>query len=197
MNKPIEQAAFFPQIVTSGRIMLGTMAICCLLYPALILGIGQTVTPHTANGSLIRNDEGKIIGSRIIAQSFSRPEYLWPRPSAVDYNAAATGGSNLSPANLAVGDRARQIISRLGDNAGEMVPTDLVTASGSGVDPNITLKAARYQAQRVASARSLPVKSVLSLIDRHAIRTGGFLTPEPVVNVLQVNLALDRLERSR
>ncbi len=195
MKNAIEKAGFFPQIVASGRIVLVTMAICCFLYTLVIFGVGQALTPYTANGSLIYNAQGKIIGSEVLAQSFSRPEYFWPRPSAVNYDASASGGSNLSPTNPALRERAQQIISHFGEIAGEKVPADLVTASGSGLDPNITLKAAKYQAKRVASARRLPVENILSLLDRHAERTGGFLTPDPLVNVLQVNLALDHLER--
>ena len=194
MKNAIEKDGFFAQIMVSGRIVLATMAVCCLLYTLLILGVGQTLVPYTANGSLIYNAQGKIIGSAVLAQSFSRPEYFWPRPSAVDYNAAATGASNLSPTNPALRERARQILSHLGELAGEKVPADLVTASGSGMDPNITLEAAKYQAKRVAAVRGLPVATVLSLLEKHAVRTGKFLAPDPLVNVLQVNLALDQFE---
>lgn len=193
MNEQNGNAGFFPQIVTSGRIVLATMAICCVLYTLLILAVGQALTPHTANGSLVRNEHGEIIGSEALAQGFSRPEYFWPRPSAVDYNAAAAGGSNWSPTNPKLRSRAETIIAHLGVGADKTVPADLVTASGSGLDPHITLKAARYQAQRVASARGLPVATVLSLLDRQVQRTGGILTHEPVVNVLLVNMALDRM----
>lgn len=195
MKNAIDETGFFPQIVVSGRIVLATMVICCLLYTLLILGVGQTLVPYTANGSLIFNAQGELIGSAALAQAFSRPEYFWPRPSAVNYDAAATGASNLSPTNPALRERALQIIAHLGEAAGEKVPADLVTASGSGMDPNITLEAAKYQAQRVAAVRGLPVETVLSLLEKHAVKTGKFLTPDPVVNVLQVNLALDHLER--
>jgi potassium-transporting ATPase KdpC subunit len=193
MNNPIEKAGFFPQIVTSGRIVMATMAICCLLYTLLILGVGQMLTPYSANGSLLRNEQGGIIGSESLAQGFSRPEYFWPRPSAVDYNASATGGSNLSPTNPKLRSRAEGIISNLGVGGEKKIPADLVTASGSGVDPQITLRAAEYQAQRVASARGLPVGTVIDILEKYAQRPGGVFTPEPLVNVLMVNVALDRL----
>ncbi len=193
MKNANERAGFLPQIVVSGRIVLVTMVVCCFCYTLLILGVGQTLVPYTANGSLIFNAQGELIGSAALAQSFSRPEYFWPRPSAVNYNAAATGASNLSPANPALRERARQIISHLGQAAGEKVPADLVTASGSGMDPNITLEAAKYQAQRVASARGLPVAALIKILNKYAKRPGGVFTPEPLVNVLFVNMTLDKL----
>jgi K+-transporting ATPase ATPase C chain len=195
MKIPIAESEVFPQIVTSGRIALGTMAICCLLYTLLILGIGQTVTPYTANGSLIRNEQGVIVGSECLAQPFSRPEYLWPRPSAANYNASETGGSNLSPTNPEIHSRAKALIEKLGVTGEKKIPADLVTASGSGMDPHITLSGARYQAERIASGRGLPVSAVAGVLRKYAKRPGGALTSEPVVNVLLVNVALDRLGR--
>ncbi|RJQ53451.1 MAG: potassium-transporting ATPase subunit KdpC [Desulfobacteraceae bacterium] len=195
MNKPVEKTAFFLEIATSGRIVLASMFICCLLYTMIILGIGQAATPHTADGSLVRNKQGQIIGSEAMAQAFSRPEYIWPRPSAVDYNASAAGGSNLSPTNPKIRERAQKLIEGLGAADGKKVPADLVTASGSGMDPHITLGAAKYQARRVASARKVELSKVLALLEEHAERTGWILTPEPVVNVLRVNMALDRMEK--
>jgi K+-transporting ATPase ATPase C chain len=193
MNQADDRAGFFPQIAAAGRIVLVSMVICCLLYTLLILGVGQALTPYTANGSLIRNEQGATIGSELIGQKFSRPEYFWPRPSAVDYNAAAASGSNLSPTNPELRSQAKRIIAKLGVTARKKIPADLVTASGSGLDPDITLSAAEYQAERVASARGLPVTTVVKLLQRYANRPGGALTPDPLVNVLLVNLALDRL----
>jgi potassium-transporting ATPase KdpC subunit len=193
MNNPIEKAGFFSQILTSARAVLSTMVICCLLYGLLILGIGQWLTPYTANGSLIRDAKGAVIGSQLIAQGFSRPEYFWPRPSAVDYNAAASGGSNWSPTNPKLRSRAAAIISKLGISGERKVPADLVTASGSGLDPQITLRAATYQARRVAAARGLPIATVVRILRKSATRPGGAFTPEPLVNVLLVNAALDKV----
>jgi K+-transporting ATPase ATPase C chain len=191
MNSPIEKAGFFHQIVTSGRVVLATMTVCCFLYTFLILGVGQLFSPFTADGSLLRNERGEIIGSESIAQGFSRPEYFWPRPSAVDYNATAAGGSNLSPTNPELRSRAEAILAKFGATDEKKIPADLVTASGSGLDPQITLSAAEYQVRRVIAARGLPSSTVTDILHKFAIRPGGVLTPEPMVNVLRVNMALD------
>jgi K+-transporting ATPase ATPase C chain len=180
------------QLVTSVRIVVFTMLVCCGLYTLLIYGIGQAITPHTAEGSLITDAQGKVIGSELIAQKFTRPGYFWPRPSASDYNAAGSAGSNLSPTNPKLRERALEIIAAIGTTPGNPVPADLVTASGSGLDPNITVEAAMYQAKRVADARGLPEEVIRGLIENHALKTGGMLTPEPLVNVLLLNIDLDR-----
>jgi potassium-transporting ATPase KdpC subunit len=193
MDNTLEKTDFLSQAGTSIRIGFVTMVACCLFYPLVIFALGQTLVPYSANGSLVRNDQGKIIGSEFIAQGFSRPEYFWPRPSAVDYNATAAGGSNLSPTNPVLRDRAKAQLTRFGAAAGNLMPTDLVTASGSGLDPHITLAAAKYQAGKVASARGLPVQTVTELLRKYAHQPGGAFTPEPLVNVLLVNMALDRL----
>lgn len=193
MNSGKSDSGYVLRILTSSRIALTTMAVCSLLYPLIILGLGQALAPHTANGSLIRNDEGIIVGSKVIAQKFERPEYFWPRPSAVDYDASATGGSNLSPANPRLRDRAEAILSSISGPVGQLIPADLVTASGSGIDPDISVHAAEFQAPRVAEARGMQVSTVIDLLAGHAKRPGGALTPEPLINVLQVNMALDSL----
>ena len=190
-----ENVGLAGQLVTSVRIVIFTMAVCCVLYTLLIFAIGQTIIPHTAEGSLMTDARGKIIGSELIAQKFTRPEYFRPRPSAVDYNAAATGGSNLSPTNPELTTRAQETIQEMNATSENPVPADLVTASGSGLDPHITLKAARYQAERVAKARGVPVETVISMLEKHAVKTGGPLTPEPLVNVLLVNKQLDETTR--
>jgi K+-transporting ATPase ATPase C chain len=192
MGNKVERSGFFRQIAASGRIVLASMVICSLFYTLLILVIGQAFSPYTANGSLVRDDRGEIVGSELLAQGFSRPGYLWPRPSGVEYNASAAGGSNLSPANPALRARTETLLRRLAASADHPVPADLVTASGSGLDPHISLAAARYQAERIARARGLPVADILALLAKHAVRSGGALTPDPVVNVLLVNMALDR-----
>lgn len=192
MDNTIEKNGFFAQMGTSIRIVFVTMLICCLLYPLVIWGIGQTLTPYSANGSMMINSQGEIVGSKLIAQRFDRPEYIWPRPSAVGYNAAAAGGSNLSPTHPELRERAKALVARFKTSADDPVPADLVTASGSGLDPNITLAAAKYQAARVAAARGLSIETIMALLDKHARRPGGALTPQPLVNVLLVNMALDR-----
>lgn len=191
MDNLNKKNGFFPQMAAAGRIVLATLAICCFFYSLLILVIGQVLTPYTANGSLIRNEKGDVIGSELVAQRFSHPDYFWPRPSAVNYNAAASGGSNWSPTNPKLRERADVIIAKLGANGEKKVPTDLVTASGSGLDPQITLKSAEFQAGRIAATRGLPVAAVMRFLDKFAKRTGGPLAPESLVNVLLVNMALN------
>jgi K+-transporting ATPase ATPase C chain len=193
MSDTNKNTSVFPQIMTSGRIVLATMTICCLLYGLVILFFGQSVTPNSTDGSLVRDEQGEIVGSELIAQGFTRPEYFWPRPSAVDYNASAAGGSNLSPTNPELRSRAEAIMTKMGVAIGNPLPADLVTASGSGLDPHITLAAAKYQAERVAAARGLSITTVMGLLENYAKRPGGALTPEHMVNVLLVNMALDRL----
>lgn len=193
MDSAIEKTGLIAQAGTSIRIVFVTMVICCLLYTLVILGLGQTLTPHSTNGSLVSNGRGEIVGSELLAQMFDQPEYFWPRPSAVDSNAAAAGGSNLSPTNPELRERAKALVTQIEASPQNPIPADLVTASGSGLDPNITLAAARYQTERVASARGLSVETIMGLLDKYAHRPGGALTPQPLVNVLLVNMELDRL----
>ena len=193
MSDTNKHSGVFQQIMTSGRIVIATMTICCLLYGLLILSLGRFVMPNSADGSLVCDEQGEIIGSELIAQGFTQPEYFWPRPSAVDFNASAAGGSNLSPTNPVLHHRAEAIMTKMGVAMGNPLPADLVTASGSGLDPHITMAAAKYQADRVAAARGLSITTVMGLLEKSAKRPGGMLTPEPVVNVLLVNMALDRL----
>lgn len=195
MNTNNEAISTTRQILISARMVLTTMVICCGVYTLLILGIGQIMVPYTANGSLLSNEQGEIIGSESIAQAFTRPEYIWPRPSAPDYDASATGGSNWSPTNPALRERAVKILDRMRVEEGNPLPADLVTASGSGMDPHITLKAAQYQIARVAEARGIPESSVQTVLENNTEKTGGLLTNEPLVNVLLVNIALDKLEK--
>jgi potassium-transporting ATPase KdpC subunit len=185
----------FGQLMASVRIAATTMLVCCGIYTLVILGIGRIVTPQTADGSLVKDDHGQIIGSALIAQKFSRPQYFWPRPSAVDYNAAASGGSNLSPAGSAVAQRTVKLIDTLGGDHQIPVPADLVTASGSGLDPHITIESAKFQAARVAKARGLKVETLMSLLIKHAKKPGRVFTPDPLVNVLRINMELDRISR--
>ena len=163
-------------------------------YHLVLWGIGRTLFPDQAEGSLIRRSDGTVIGSRLIAQGFARPEYFHPRPSAVGYNAASTGGSNYGPSNS---DHLKAVQERL-DAATQLesatparVPSETVTASGAGLDPHIPPAAAALQAARVASARGVPVERVRALIAWHTEPpTLGFLG-RTRVNVLELNLALD------
>lgn len=178
-------------------LVLMTMLPCCVAYPLVLLGLGQAAVPGRANGSLLTKADGRVMGSRLIAQSFTQERYFWPRPSAIDYNAAASGGSNLGAHNPKLRERAASQIARLRaahpDQTGP-IPADLVTTSGSGLDPHISRAAAEYQAARVATARGLPLDKVRQLIDAHTEgRTIG-AWGEPLVNVVRLNLALESAE---
>jgi K+-transporting ATPase ATPase C chain len=183
-------------ILTTLRLVILSLIVCCVLYPAALLAFGQIVVPWKANGSLIRQDNDTIVGSVQLAQAFTQPHYFWPRPSAVDYNASATGGSNLSPTHPLLTERAKALIGRYGLREGQRLPSDLVAASGSGMDPHITLAGARFQVPRVASARHLPLDRVYQLIELHTeVPTLRVFGGEPLVNVLRLNLALDTKSR--
>ncbi|SIT24875.1 potassium-transporting ATPase subunit KdpC [Achromobacter sp. MFA1 R4] len=173
-----------------------------LAYPLLTTGIASAVFPHQAGGSLIERD-GKVVGSEWIGQSFTSPQYFWGRPSAtapMPYNAAASGGSNLGPSNPALAEAIRARVDALKavdpDNAAP-VPVDLVTASGSGLDPHISPAAAAYQAARVARVRGLPRAEVDALIQAHTAKPALSVLGEPSVNVLTLNLALDKQRAAR
>lgn len=177
------------------RVLGFTLLICSILYPLVILGIARLWVPETAEGSIVRDMEGRIVGSRLLAQEFSRPGYFRPRPSATDYRGSGAAGSNLSPTNPEIRRRAEVLAAQFGAGPGHPLPAELATTSGSGLDPHLTLAAAAYQARRVASARGLSVQTVLDLLGSCTHRPGGPLGPGPLVNVLQVNMALDELGR--
>jgi potassium-transporting ATPase KdpC subunit len=169
-----------------------------IVYPLLVTGIARVLFPDEAAGSLIVAG-GRTVGSRLIGQSFSDPKYFWSRPSATTpqpYNGLASGGSNLGPLNPALAEAIRPRIAALHvadpGNAAP-VPVDLVTASASGLDPEISLAAARYQVARVARVRGLRIEQVRVLLAAHAHGRFLALFGEPRVNVLELNLALDRL----
>jgi K+-transporting ATPase ATPase C chain len=169
-----------------------------LVYPLAITGMAQLFFPEQANGSLIIRD-GKVIGSKLIGQYFDKPEYFWSRPSATSpfpYNAAASGGSNLGPTNPALIEavKARVAALRAADPGNDSpIPVDLVTASGSGLDPHISPAAALYQVKRVARARGLAESTVQKLVTQHTEGRQFRLLGERRVNVLQLNFALDAL----
>lgn len=169
------------------------------VYPLFITGISQLVFPYQANGSLIKKN-GQIIGSDLIGQQFDKPQFFWGRLSSttsVAYNASASGGSNLSVANPNLEEQVKLRLIRLQETDPDNllpVPVDLVTASSSGLDPNISIAAAYYQATRIANERGLSLKQVRSIITQHVKgRLFGFLG-EPTVNVLELNIALDEIQ---
>jgi K+-transporting ATPase ATPase C chain len=170
-----------------------------VIYPALVTGLTQILFPKQANGSLIIDRQGRTIGSELIGQSFSDPKYFWGRPSATSpyaNNAGASSGSNLGPTNPALVDAVKARIQALkdADPANHRpVPVDLVTASGSGLDPHISPAAADYQIGRIAKARHLGQDKLQELVAAHTEGRQWLLLGEPRVNVLQLNLALDHL----
>jgi potassium-transporting ATPase KdpC subunit len=166
-----------------------------VVYPLAVTGLAQLLFPQAANGSLLVMN-GTAVGSTLIGQHFSSPGYFWGRPSATGpypYNAAGSSGSNLGPLNPALTEAvmARIAALRAADPGNNLpVPVDLVTASASGLDPDISLAAAYYQATRVARARNLPLGQVTALIEQQAVRPWFGILGEPRVNVLRLNLAL-------
>jgi len=182
----------------AAMLLLLMTVITGIAYPLLVTGLAQAVFPVQANGSLLAKD-GKPIGSALIGQPFTASKYFWGRPSATvpqAYNGSASNGSNLGPTNPALADAVRQRIAALqaadpGNTA--PIPVDLVTASGSGLDPEISPAAAQYQLARVARARGLPLAEVQALVARCTRGRQLGVLGEPRVNVLELNLALDAL----
>jgi K+-transporting ATPase ATPase C chain len=182
---------------TSIRFTLITTVLLGLGYPLLVTGIAGVVFPHKAAGSLILKD-GNVIGSALLAQSFTSDRYFHPRPSAAGngYDATASGGSNLAQSSKTLVDRIQGSIDKLAaENPGKPVPIDLVTTSGSGLDPDITPDAAYFQAPRVAKARNLSEAQVQKLIEQHITARQFGVLGEPRVNVLELNLDLDKLAK--
>jgi K+-transporting ATPase ATPase C chain len=170
-----------------------------VIYPLAIYGFSQLMFPASANGSLLSHN-GQIIGSRLIGQPFTSQQYFWSRPSATSdfpYNPLASGGSNLGPLNPALESQVAQRVQVLqATNPGVKVPVDLVTASASGLDPEISLAAAMFQIPRVAQARHLSLSQVQQQVAAHSQTPWLGLFGEARVNVLELNLALDQLTRN-
>lgn len=190
-----------PALLRPAIVLFGVLSLLTgLAYPLAVNGLASSLFPAQAAGSLIERD-GRPVGSSLIGQAFTDPRYVWGRPSATaptPNNAMASGGSNQGPLNPALVDAVKARIAALREadpSNTAPVPIDLVTASASGLDPEISVAAARYQAARVARARDLPVDQVLATIEaQREERVLGFLG-EPRVNVLRLNLALDALRR--
>jgi len=176
---------------------LALAVVCCGLYPLLVFGIGRVLFPDKANGSLIVDAHGTVLGSRLIGQPFAADKYFHPRPSSAGngYDPTSSGGSNLGPTSQKLRDAIAQNLADyraqngLATNA--PVPADAVTGSGSGLDPHISLENARLQAERVAKARGLSLEKVLALIQQNTDPADLGILGDPGVNVLRLNLALD------
>lgn len=174
-----------------------TLVVTGLLYPLAMTGIAQAVFPARANGSLVTDERGQVVGSELIGQAFSTAAYFWPRPSSAGngYDATSSSGSNLGTTSAKLKERVVADVRRLqrsNAQARSDVPADLVTASGSGLDPHVTPEGASWQVQRVAAARHVNPKRIQAVVDTQTEGRDLGLLGEPRVNVLLLNLALDR-----
>jgi K+-transporting ATPase ATPase C chain len=187
----------FKAIKPAAMMLMMLTLLTGVIYPALVTGLAQVLFPKQVNGSIIRNSQGKAIGSALIGQSFGASKYFWSRPSATGpypYNAGASSGSNLGPTNPALAKAAKARIEALravDPDHKAPVPVDLVTASASGLDPHISPAAAEYQVNRVAKARRLDPEKLRELIRSHTEGRQWAFLGESRVNVLRLNLALD------
>lgn len=180
------------EIGTGIRMTLFFLIACGLIYPLTLTGFAQVAFPNQANGSLIRNEKGELIGSALIGQKFTAERYFYGRPSSVDYKAEASGASQLGPTNKLLMDRVKADMAALTKFNGTKPTIDLVTTSGSGLDPDITPAGAEVQITRVARTREMAPDDVRKLVAEHTEGLFLGLFGEPRVNVLALNLALDK-----
>lgn len=189
----------FPHLRSQLILVCGTLLLCCIGYPLLLLLIGMGLFPSQAGGSLVTNSQGIFIGSSLIAQPFKGDEWFQPRPSAVDYHAAASGGSNLAASNPKLRERIVKQMETF--DSKQSVPADVVTTSGSGLDPHITLANGQLQLKRIAHSWAVQTKQddarTLAIIDKllitHAIKPlFGLTDSPPLLNVLELNLELQK-----
>jgi len=184
------------EITITLRLFLVMTVLTGIVYPLLVTAVAQAAFSHKANGSLIQQN-GNVLGSSLVGQSFTNPKFFWGRPSATSpnpYNAASSSGSNLGPTNPELIKLIQERITQLKEadpGNDRPVPTDLVTASASGLDPHISVAAAEYQIARIARLRNLPEAEVRDFVREHTVQPSLGFFGEPVVNVLELNLALD------
>lgn len=194
---------FFRTFKPALILLLALTVLLGIIYPLFIFGIGQTLFPHKANGSLYYYKDGKVLGSELIGQNFTSNEYFHPRPSyaGTGYDATNSSGSNFGPTSqklhdaLATRSQNYRKTNKLDENT--KIPADAVTSSASGLDPHISVDNALLQASRIASARKRPVEEIRSIIKQNTIPRSFWVMGEPRVNVLKVNLALDELSATK
>jgi K+-transporting ATPase ATPase C chain len=185
-------------LITAVLMTFVTTVLLGLIYPLVVTGLAQVIFPYQANGSLVKNQRGEVIGSELIGQPFALPSYFQSRPSAAGvagYDGGASSGSNLGPTNQKLIDRIKTDVEKYrAENPGKLIPIDLVTTSGSGLDPHISPANAEFQISRVARERGMNEVEVRQIIAQYTEeRQFGFLG-EPRINVLLMNLELDRLQ---
>lgn len=179
-------------LVTAILMTIATTILLGIIYPLVVTGIAQVLFPEQANGELIRA-HGRVVGSRLIAQAFTGPGYFHPRPSAVSYDPTNSNGSQLGPTNQKLIDRVKGDVAALhAEHPGVPVPIDLVTASASGFDPDISPAAAEFQLARVAKERGATLEQLRAMVARHTDGRQFGILGEPRVNVLELNLELDQ-----
>ncbi|WP_035276422.1 potassium-transporting ATPase subunit KdpC [Desulforegula conservatrix] len=184
-------------IIIALRVAIVTLILTGIIYPLAVTGIAQVIFPDKANGSMIKNEKGETVGSKLIAQAFSKPSYFQPRPSAAGngYDASSSGGSNLGPSSQKLRERIKTDTERLikeNPDAKGPVPVELVMASASGLDPHISTEAAMWQIPRIAKSRNADPEMIKKIIENTTEGRDLFIFGEPRVNVLRLNMALDK-----